>query len=257
MEYRLDIVVQKGKANSMKELKTGRMLAMAFWAPFILVSLYIWTLQFRDIVPPLFCFVLISLLVLAPLEIITLLRENKKETGKIGIRCALTYNRKMHKGKAILLVVVLFCIAGIASKLVGGWENAFTMPIVNKFVPDYFIVENFVNQLDLYPKYLIIITVVLFVIANSLVLPIAEELYFNGYMLPRLQRFKGFAPVIVTVIFSLYHFWSPWQNIRRIIGVLPYVYVVWKKENIYFGIIVHCLCNLVGSIEMVFMVLQQ
>lgn len=239
----------------MKELKITKMFAMAFVAPLIIMVMYILTLQFRRYVPPLFCFILISLLVLVPFEIITLLKENKKESDMYGIKCALIYNKSVHKCKTIFTIIILFCIAGMASKFVGEWENGWIMPIVNKYVPSYFIVENFVTQIEMYPKSIIIITVVLFVIANSLVLPITEELYFNGYMLPRLQRFKGFAPVIVTVIFSLYHFWSPWQNIRRIIGCLPYVYTVWKKENIYIGIIVHCLCNLVGSIEILVMVL--
>lgn len=54
---------------------------------------------------------------LAPLEIITLLRESKKENGKIGIQCALAYNQKLDKRKTIVIVVVLFCMAGIASKI--------------------------------------------------------------------------------------------------------------------------------------------
>lgn len=240
----------------MKQLKMTNMFTMAFVPPLILVSIYIATIRLREFVPPMLCFVLISLFVLVPLEIFVLLKMNQKEMGKIGIECALTYNQKLPKGKAVLLVILLFCVAGIASKFISTWESSLIMPVINKHVPDYFIINDFVNQLDLYPRKLIVTTVVLFVIANSIVLPIVEELFFNGYMLPRLQRFKAFAPVIVTVVFSLYHFWSPWQNITRIIGVFPYVYVVWKKKNIYLGIIVHCLCNLVGSIEFIIITLN-
>lgn len=100
------------------------------------------------------------------------------------------------KRKAILIVVVLFCIAGIAFKFVGTWENSLVMPYVNQLVPYYFIAQNFINQLELYPKGIILITTILFLIANGLVLPITEEIYFNGYMLPRLQRFNGFVPVL-------------------------------------------------------------
>lgn len=256
MDLGSDFASKREMCSMMKELKISKMLLMAFFAPMIFMIIYIWSLRFKEFVPPFFCFLLISLFVLVPLEIITLLRENKKENGKIGIKCALVYNQKLDKRKAILIVVVLFCIAGIASKFVGTWENSLVMPYVNQHVPDYFIAQNFINQLELYPKSIILITTILFLVANGLVLPITEELYFNGYMLPRLQRFKGFAPVIVTVVFSFYHFWSPWENIRRIIGVLPYVYMVWKKENLYIGIIVHCLCNLVSSIEILIIVFR-
>lgn len=254
MKFKSEFASKKEMCNAMKELKISKMLLMAFGAPLIFIITYIWSLQFKEFVPPLLCSLIISLVVLVPLEIITLLRENKKEFGKIGIECALAYTKKLHKGKTLLIVVMLFCMAGISVKFVGAWENSLVMPYVNRYIPDYFIAQNFINQLELYPKSIILITTVLFVIANGLVLPITEELYFRGYMLPRLQRFKGFAPVIVTVVFSLYHFWSPWENVRRIIGVLPYVYMVWKKENIYIGMIVHCLCNLVSSIEILIIV---
>lgn len=240
----------------MKELKIGKMLIMAFAAPLLFIVIYIWSLQFRGTVPPLFCFVLISLFVLAPLEIAVILNENRKVNGKIGVECALTYKQKMNKGKMLLIIMILFCIAGIASKFVGTWEDALFAPLINRYVPDYFMAENFICQIGHYPKSIIAVTTVLFVIANSFVLPITEELFFNGYMMPKLQRFKSLAPVIITFVFSLYHFWSPWQNVRRLVGVLPYIYMVWKKENIYIGIFVHCLCNLVGSIEILIMVIN-
>lgn len=160
----------------------------------------------------------------------------------------------IHSFWQVLIMFILICIAGAASKFVGAWENSLVMPIVNKYVPDYFMAENFVHQIGLYPRSIILVTAILFVIANGFLLPITEELYFNGYMLPRLQRFKGYAPIIVTAVFLLYHFWSPWQNVRRIIGVFPYVYMVWKKQNVYLGIAVHCLCNLFGCIELLTMV---
>lgn len=237
------------------QLKVTKLLAMTFIPPLITIILYIFSLQFRDVVPPTLSFVLIALFVLAPMELIILLRENKKENGRLGLDCALTYNKKINKPRAALLIVLLFCIAGIAVGFVGGLENEIVMPFVNQYVPDYFIVNNFVNQLDDYPKYIIYITVALFFIANTIILPVIEELYFRGYMMSKTDRLGKFAPLIITILFSLYHFWLPWQNISRILGVLPYTYAVRKTENLYIGIFVHCLCNLVGSVEMLVMVI--
>lgn len=41
-----------------------------------------------------------------------------------------------------------------------------------------FIAENFVHQIGLYPRSIILVTAILFVIANGFLLPIIEELYF-------------------------------------------------------------------------------
>lgn len=77
----------------------------------------------------------------------------------------------------------------------------------------------------------------------------------NGLKVTKLLTMTLSPLLIITVLFSLYHFWLPWQNISRILGVLPYTYAVRKKENLYIGIFVHCLCNLVGSVQLLVMVL--
>ena len=45
------------------------------------------------------------------------------------------------------------------------------------------------------------------------------------------------------VLFSLYHFFTPWLNVSRIIGLLPMVYAAWWKRSIYVSMAVHVLGN--------------
>jgi hypothetical protein len=45
--------------------------------------------------------------------------------------------------------------------------------------------------------------------------------YFRGHLLPRIDRFGRGAPVLNAVLFSLYHFWTPWQNVGRSSGCSP------------------------------------
>lgn len=77
--------------------------------------------------------------------------------------------------------------------------------------------------------------------------PIVEELYFRGYLLPRLSYLKAWAPLINTVLFSLYHFFTPWQNPARILALLPVVYLVQRKRNIYLSMVFHVVLNLMGQ----------
>jgi membrane protease YdiL (CAAX protease family) len=77
-----------------------------------------------------------------------------------------------------------------------------------------------------------------------LVLPATEELYFRGYLLPRMpSKLKGWTGIVHSGLFALYHFWAPWLFITRTFGVLPLIYIVRRKENIILGIISHCLLN--------------
>ena len=71
--------------------------------------------------------------------------------------------------------------------------------------------------------------------------PLVEELYFRGYLLPRM---KGrFATLFHSFLFAAQHVFTPWMIITRTLALLPLVFGV-KKKNIYIGIIVHILVNL-------------
>jgi hypothetical protein len=49
--------------------------------------------------------------------------------------------------------------------------------------------------------------------------------------------------VLNAALFSLYHFWTPWQNLARIIGLLPWIYTVWRKRSVRLSIAVHISVN--------------
>jgi hypothetical protein len=70
--------------------------------------------------------------------------------------------------------------------------------------------------------------------------PLVEELYFRGYLLPRMNGKLG--PLLHSFLFAAYHVFTPWMIITRTIGLLPLIYAV-KHKNIYVGIIVHILLN--------------
>ena len=86
-------------------------------------------------------------------------------------------------------------------------------------------------------------TMALGLLVNGLALPIVEELYFRGYLLPRIPCDRRWSPLINSALFSLYHFFSPWQNLSRTLAVAPMAYAVSWKRSVYVGILTHCLLN--------------
>lgn len=64
-------------------------------------------------------------------------------------------------------------------------------------------------------------------------------------------------PLMNVVLFSLYHFWLPWDLFSRIVALLPMVYWVQWKRNFYIGILVHVLLNSLGTIGLLALVLTQ
>ena len=53
--------------------------------------------------------------------------------------------------------------------------------------------------------------------------PVVEELYFRGHLLPRMQFAGRWAPLLHSVLFALYHFFTPWMIVTRSIAMLPLI----------------------------------
>jgi membrane protease YdiL (CAAX protease family) len=122
--------------------------------------------------------------------------------------------------------------------------------------PEWMILSQFARNLSQYPSEVLLIIVLLSVVMNIAV-PIVEELYFRGYLLPRIPAGQQLAPLINVILFSTYHFWLPWEFPTRILSLLPVVYAVQWKQNMYIGVLVHVLLNTLGTIGLLVLVMGQ
>ena len=80
---------------------------------------------------------------------------------------------------------------------------------------------------------------------NGVAGPITEELYFRGHLLPRLERYGRWAPVINTALFTIYHFFSPWRYPAIFVGFLPITWTAWRKRSVAVSIAAHMTINIV------------
>jgi membrane protease YdiL (CAAX protease family) len=201
-------------------------------------------------IPSLLLFFTLATLILFPIELAVVLYSSKKSFGSYSLRSAFANQVKSSWIKTLLYSSFLFGFAGIVSTTVGPFEHWITLPLSNKLVelmPAYYDWNN-MEYLRQYPKNILLLTFIAYGIFNVFVGPVVEELYFRGYLTSKLSRFGKWAPVIITVLFSLYHFWLPLQNIFRISAFLPAAYIAWKEKNLYISIVFHCLCNLISTI---------
>ncbi len=61
-------------------------------------------------------------------------------------------------------------------------------------------------------------------------------------------RFGKWAPVINGACFGLYHFWQP-HNLIAVVAVgIVLSLVVWKTKNVWVGVAIHCLINVLGAL---------
>ncbi len=200
----------------------------------------------KDLDLPLrFAAILSIFLVLIPVELGILFYEGRKRNGRFSLEGIVVYRERIPKGQYFLWVPLLVIWSSILALLYSPIAN-FLATSLFSWLPDWF----FGSDLGVATKPILVVMVVLYGIANVLA-AIVEELYFRGYLMPRLSRLKGWAPLVNTVLFALQHFLTPWQVPFIILGVFPQAALVSRKRNIYLGILSHSILNLLSSILLV------
>ncbi len=193
--------------------------------------------------PGLAILLIAEIVILAPTGLSHLLVKGRKINGKISFKNVIGYTQKLSLkqylkwssigfGLCLLVYMPLYPL-GIFIR-----ENVFA------WLPPWYFNPNYgTENLNLLAK------VFLFgILVDGFVGPIVEELFFRGYLLPRMAYLKKWAPILNGALFGLYHFWQP-HNYLSIIGVgIVLSWVTWKTKNVYVGIIVHCTLNIIGAI---------
>ena len=236
-----------------KEMRLYKILCMVFIPSFILILVYMIAGVLNQAIPSILLFYICALLIIFPFEIGVVLNASKKEFGRYSLKSAFTNYTKMSWWRIFVYGVFLFAFAGIMSITVASIESKLLAPISDKFsqsIPAFFDWNNF-GYLKQYPKDILLLTCFSYFILNVIVGPIVEELFFRGYLTSKISRYGNFAPLIITILFSLYHFWLPFGNLFRISAFFTAALIAWKKKNIYISIVFHCLCNLLSSVSFI------
>ncbi|MDA3936117.1 MAG: CPBP family intramembrane metalloprotease [Actinomycetota bacterium] len=107
---------------------------------------------------------------------------------------------------------------------------------------------------DGYSREVLIRTYMMLAVFGAVVGPTIEELYFRGFLLPRMEYAGKWAPRLHSFLFALYHMWTPWMFVTRTLGIVPLAYAA-RRRNLNLVITVHILVNLVDVIAGVVFIL--
>jgi membrane protease YdiL (CAAX protease family) len=190
--------------------------------------------------PALLALLLAAGLVIVPFQLGYLLWQKRRAQNKpvIGLR------EPLPKWQYVVLPLAMLIWAFLASGALSLLDGYLAKAWFN-WLPEWFFFLD-VDQFNAFPREVLLPTFWIGLLINGFVGPIVEELYFRGHLLPRLPAPRDWSPFINISLFSLYHFWSPWQFFSRILWLLPWGYLVWKKQNFYLMMIAHCAANVLG-----------
>ena len=189
--------------------------------------------------PSIVALILAYAFILILVELGYLLYQAKKTTGRFTLGGIISYRNSIPWWQYLAWVFTIFIAVGAIFTLFKP-VDAFLQEKLFFWMPDikYGLDDN-------YSRKTLIVTYSMVLLFVAVLSPLVEELYFRGYLLPRM---KGkFAPLLHSFLFAVQHILEPWMIITRTLGFLPILFGV-QKKNIYIGIIVHILCNMVNVV---------
>jgi uncharacterized protein len=184
-------------------------------------------------------------LVIVPIELGILLVHARRNTGSFRLESTVLYHEKLPNRRLVgwaAGLTVWFLIFFLASTvLLDEWLAETFFWWMPEEILQFSATQDAGEALT--TPILVVLLLVAFVF-NGFVGPIVEELYFRGYLLPRIDRYGRWSPLINTTLFSLYHFWTPWQNPARILGFLPIAWTARRFQSVQVTIVAHVAINL-------------
>lgn len=232
----------------MKEITTKGLLARVFFPTTVLTASYIALGHFCRI-PQILLFCILAFWVLFPSEVAMILIASKRDFGAFSLKSSFIGHKKMPLWKILMIALFFFGIAGLLSSFVAPLELRMLAPLreaLLKILPKGFDWTDFAH-IKTYPRALLILSCVIYAITNVLVGPMVEELFFRGYLTSHYGKQNKFTPILIAILFSMYHFWLPFNNVFRILLMAPISYVAYRKKNIYICICFHCMCNIFST----------
>jgi len=185
--------------------------------------------------------------ILIPVELGFLFYQGKKRTGRFTLQGIISYRNSIPWWQYLVWVFVIFIAVGAIFTLLEP-VDAFLQGRLFYWMPEpsYGLDGN-------YSRKKLIVTYSMVLLFVAVLSPLVEELYFRGYLLPRM---KGkYATLLHSFLFAAQHVITPWMIITRTLGLLPLLFGV-KKKNIYIGIIVHILCNTINVVTGIAFILR-
>lgn len=189
--------------------------------------------------PGIAALVLAVALILIPAELGTLLVQGKKKNGCCSLKGIISYKNPVSWWQLLICALIVFGVIGIIMMLLKPTEGLlkeklfFWMPGLDAGLDRNFSREKLIITYSLYLVFVVILG------------PLVEELYFRGYLLPRMKWKNSI--LFHSFLFAAYHTFTPWMIISRTFGFLPLILIV-KKKSIYHGMLVHILCNTIDFI---------
>lgn len=197
-------------------------------------------------IPPTFGLTIAFACILTPLELGLVLYAAHKATGRWSLKAlpsVIAYRQPLRRWWFLIpaLFVVALALAILwtpAGNAIGSW---FTSHLPYWCLPSY---DNTVG----FSKMAVVVTMLITLLIDGIINPTVEEIYFRGYLLPRLPVAGWRVVPVGALLFAVQHYWQPFNWVLIFTLELILIALVRKSRSIRLGIVMHVLANSFGAL---------
>jgi membrane protease YdiL (CAAX protease family) len=207
--------------------------------------------------PPIVGLLVAMLFAGLPVQLGYLLRLGWKRNGRLSLAKVVVYRHRVPRWQDPLYAVATVAWGAVVTFAATPIESAILKRVFG-WVPAGFTATTAADaaSYSTYPRTILLITFGSLILINGVAAPIIEELYFRGYLMPRISRFRWKTPILEDALFALYHIWQPWAYVIILLTMISYIAPVFRRRNIYIGVWAHMSLNLLGNTALLGLILR-
>jgi uncharacterized protein len=179
--------------------------------------------------PPVWGMFLAVVFVVAPVEL-----------GIIRIYAAKLDLRAPNRRDLVQLLLPTLAAAAIAPGVVQ-WAEPTLHRVFDEIAPVWWDLDP--HQATSQPEWVIAVTMAGWALTFVVIGPVVEELYFRGFLLPRIPAGRAAAIITNAALFAVYHFWQPYAWLTVFVFALPLAFVARRTRGVVVAACVHCAVN--------------
>lgn len=194
--------------------------------------------------PSMFAFILSMICTSLPFELGYLLYQGEKINGEMSLKKLFNFKSKLSLDEYLLLIPALVIWGAVCLGFIGLVIDPIIINKVFSFLPEWFNVNDIIYNAPKYSTTTLIVTILLCFIVLGIIAPLIEELYFRGYLLPRISEYESASPIINATLFCIYHFHAPWQLFSNLLFYWPFAHLVWKRNDLRLALYIRVILGI-------------
>ena len=190
--------------------------------------------------PNMLALMLAILFVEVPVMWTIIVRQVRRETGgRFTLRDAFPWRTSVPIWLYLVIGLPVIILSFVVIGALGPVMERIIQEGIFAWVPAWFVMRPAPNMFTTLSQSTLITLWAFGLIGMTIAGGLTQELYFRGFLLPRIAHLGGAAPVVNAALFAIFHLIAPWGWPTFFLASLPWAFLVYWRRSVKIGLFCH------------------